>query len=42
MSNWLRRCFECGFVLGHRARFCPRCGARQHPERSAPPVFHHL
>jgi rRNA maturation endonuclease Nob1 len=33
-ANWMRRCFDCGFVLGRKQLFCPRCGARQRPERA--------
>jgi hypothetical protein len=33
MICWLRRCFDCGFPLARRMRICPRCGARQRPER---------
>jgi tripartite-type tricarboxylate transporter receptor subunit TctC len=36
MANELRRCFDCGFVLSRRQRICPRCGARQRPERLRP------
>jgi hypothetical protein len=31
--NAIRRCYDCGFPIGKKARYCPRCGARQRPER---------
>ena len=31
--NALRRCYDCGYPIGRKARYCPRCGARQRPER---------
>ncbi len=34
-SNWLRRCHECGFPLGTKEVFCPRCGARQRRDKFA-------
>jgi rRNA maturation endonuclease Nob1 len=33
-ANWMRRCFDCGFVLARKQIYCPRCGARQRPERA--------
>jgi len=29
----LRRCHDCGAPLAKKAIFCPRCGARQPPDR---------
>jgi uncharacterized Zn finger protein (UPF0148 family) len=33
MANRLRRCHECGFPLGTKDVFCPRCGARQRRDK---------
>ena len=35
----MRRCHECGFPLGSKDVFCPRCGAKQRRERAIPVII---
>ena len=36
---WMRRCHECGFPLGKKDVFCPRCGAKQRREKVNPAIM---
>ena len=39
MSCYLRRCGDCGFPLGKKEVFCPRCGAKQRRDKADPDII---